>query len=49
MSLQPKAIHRLNTIPVKLSVTKFTDLEQMFQKLNGTKNILNSVSSLEKE
>ena len=32
MSIPPKAIYRFNTIPIKISMAYFTDLEQIFQK-----------------
>ena len=32
MFVLPKAIYRFNTIPIKMSMTYFTDLEQIFQK-----------------
>ena len=32
MSTSPKAIYRLNTIPVKIPMMYFTELEQIFQK-----------------
>ena len=32
MAILPKAVYRFNTIPIKISMTYFTDIEQTFQK-----------------
>ena len=49
MSILPKAIYRFNTIPIKIPMTYFTDLEQIYQNLCGTKNDPELLSNLEKE
>ena len=32
MAIRPKAIYRVNSIPIKVPMTYFTDIEQTFQK-----------------
>ena len=32
MSILPKAVYRFNTIPIKIPMMYFTDVEQTFQK-----------------
>ena len=38
MSMLPKAIYRFNTISIKIPMTYFTDLEQVFQKFTWNQN-----------
>ena len=45
----PKAIYRVNRIPIKIPMAYFTELEQIFQKFMEPRKTWNSYSNFEKE
>ena len=49
ISTLPKETYRFDAILIKIPMAYFTNLEQIFQNIYGTKNTLNSLGNLEKE
>ena len=49
MSLLTRAIYRFSAVHIKISMTYFTELEQIFQKLMKLKQTTNSHSNLQKD
>ena len=49
MSIPPKAIYRFNTIPIKIPMAYFADLEEIFQKFIWNKNTQNTSVILRKK
>ena len=47
MTILPKAIYRVNAIPIKISLSFFTELEQNFLDFMETQKTPNSQSNLE--
>ena len=46
MSILLKVIYRVNTIPIKIPMAYFTDLEQIFQKLTWNQKRLQVASTI---
>ena len=47
MAMVPKEISKFNVIPIKLPMTFFTELEQIYMEINNSKNLYGTLKDPE--
>ena len=47
MAMVPKEISKFNVIPIKLPMTFFTELEQIYMEINNSKNLYGTLKDSE--